>query len=211
MRVRRTNAMLESGFAHPTRIQIVEAAAEIVKTRGLAGLHIDLVLEATGLSRGAVYHHFENVDHLRESAILQIYTEGIDANIVQVRQVMGSVTSKKKFREGIFRANRVYAENKNLAAVRIVRAYAMSITSTSDEFAENLAREQQRLTDAYIEVIIEAQERGLVREDLDPAALAVFLQAYSFGFIVDEVGQSHLDVDSWATMIEQFYDRCVFA
>ena len=63
--------MRETGVVHPTRTLIVEAAATIMKSRGVSALHIDDVLAATELTRGALYHHFDNVDDLRESALVQ--------------------------------------------------------------------------------------------------------------------------------------------
>ena len=210
MVVRRTKQMRAEGMLHPTRDLIVATAATIMKEKGVGALHIDDILEQTELSRGALYHHFKNVDEIIESALLATYAEGINANIEFVHNVLASAKTADEFRKGVFAANVAYAHNQPLRDVRKLRAHAMATTATAPELKEALAHEQQRLTDEYIKVIIEAQKNGWVRESVDPLALATFIQAYSFGVIVDDVSESHVHADKWIAIIEEFYNTCVF-
>ncbi len=210
MVVRRTQEMRRDGAVHPTHVLIVDSAVQLVKKKGIAEFHIDDLLEATGLTRGAIYHHFENVEQVLESALLAIYVEGINANIAQVRLTLASATTFNEFRSGIVEANRLYVKNTKLREMRKLRAHAMAATATSGDLAASLAREQQKLTDEYVVVITEAQRRGWVQEDLDVNSLAVFIQAYSFGIIIDDVSETHIKHDSWALLIENFFEKCVY-
>lgn len=210
MRVRRTKVMREQGTIHPTRDLIVNAAATIMKEQGVSGLHIDDVLEVTGLTRGALYHHFKNVDDLRESALLATFAEGVGANIAYVRDVLATATTFEDLRAGVIRANTLYAENETLRQVRKLRAHAMALSATAQHLAEALAEEQQRLTNEYVALITSAKKRGWVRDEVDPQTLAVFIQAYSFGVIIDDISETHVDTKSWAKHIEAYFDACVF-
>lgn len=210
MVVRRTKEMRAQGEIHPTRDLIVETAATIMKQKGVGALHIDDILQQTGLSRGALYHHFKNVDEIIESALLATYAEGINANIEFVRNVLASSKTLQDFRKGIFEANVMYVRNEPLRDLRKLRAHAMATTATAPVLRDALAQEQQRLTDEYIIVITQAQKNGWVRTSLDPLALATFIQAYSFGVIIDDVSESHVDADKWIAIIEEFYNTCVF-
>ena len=211
MAVRRTQSMLERGHSHPTRILIIKATAEIIKEKGIAGLHMDHVLASTGLTRGAVYHHFQNVDDLVEHALFSVYAEGVEANIVLVRDLLASTDTFAQFREGVLKANLLYAQNRNLRRLRTMRAHVMAATESSATVSAALASEQQRLTDEYVALIEGAQQKGWVRKELDPVALAVFIQAYSFGVIVDDVSSEHVDADAWARIIESFFENNIFA
>lgn len=211
MAVRRSRVGIDRRSDHPTRALIVEAAANLLREKGVVGFHVDDVLAATGLTRGAVYHHFNNVDDLVESALLATYTEGVSANIELVRKVLSRATDFDEFRVGILQANTTYAQNARLRDVRKLRAHAMASGSVTGRLATGLAREQQRLTDEYVAVIAEAQRRGWVRSEIDPLALAVFIQAYSFGVIVDDVSELHVDLTSWEQIIAGFFEQCVFA
>ena len=208
--MRRTKEMREQGAKHPTRDLIIQAAATIMKQKGVAALHIDDVLEATGLTRGAMYHHFENVDELRESALLATYAEGVNANIAYVRNVLASSKTSEDFRQGVLQANINYTQNEELREVRKLRAHAMALTATASNLRNQIAAEQQRLTNEYIAVITEAQRNGWARKTISPHTLATFIQAYSFGVIIDDVSSEHVDIDNWAQLIADFFEACVF-
>jgi AcrR family transcriptional regulator len=208
--VRRTREMLDGGLEHPTRKAIIDAVAQIMKEKGVNALHLDDVMAATGLTRGAVYHHFKNVDELVEGALLATYAEGVDVNIGFIRELLANAQSFAEFRDGVVRANVLYSENNRLREVRKLRAHAMAVADTDGAMAAKLATEQQRLTDEYVAVIVDAQSRGWVRRDVDPMSLAVFIQAYSFGVIVDDVSREHLEIAAWRRMIESFFENCVF-
>lgn len=51
------------------------------------------------------------------------------------------------------------------------------------------------------EAITRAQDKGWVRQDLNPRAIAVFLQAYSLGRAVDDVAENHISNDDWVQLI----------
>ena len=84
MAERRTRLPREQLNDHPTRTLIIQSAANLLKSVGVARFHMDDVLAETGLTRGAVYHHFDNVDDLIESALLVTFVEGIGANLEYV-------------------------------------------------------------------------------------------------------------------------------
>ncbi len=61
-----------------TRRHIVEAATELFATLGYDGTSIEAVLQAAGVSKGSLYHHFDGKDVLFE-AVLDRMTERIEA------------------------------------------------------------------------------------------------------------------------------------
>lgn len=193
---------------HPTRILITSVAAEILKEQGPGEFRVDDVLERTSLTRGAVYHHFDNVDDLVDSALIATYSEGVGATIEFVRVTLASATTFEQFRDGVFQANINYVTNEGLRALRRLRAHTMA--NASGRMADQLAVEQQRLTDEYVSVIISAKDKGWVKQNVDPLALAVFIQAYSFGIIIDDVSATHLNAGPWAKLIEDFFTEVVF-
>jgi hypothetical protein len=210
MVVRRTQAMIDDSAIHPTRALIIAEASEIMKRNFVASFHIDDLLAATGLTRGAIYHHFKNVEEVIDSALAAIYVEGMNQNIELVKNVLGSAKTFEQFKDGVFKANEMYVNNDLLQVVRKLRAYAMASSATAGELAATIARAQQNLTNEYVAVISEAQKQGWTRSDIQPEALAVFIQAYSFGIIIDDVSENHLDKNAWSKMIESFFEKCVF-
>jgi hypothetical protein len=64
-----------------------------------------------------------------------------------------------------------------------------------------LGAEQQRLTDALTALARQAQDNDWFTHDLDPAAIAVFIQAYTLGKAVDDVAPRHVDQQAWEHLV----------
>src|SRR5262249_28723341 len=55
-----------------TRGQLVEVATRLFADHGYEGTSIDAVLSATGVSRGALYHHFAGKEALFEAVVFAV-------------------------------------------------------------------------------------------------------------------------------------------
>jgi hypothetical protein len=62
--------------------------------------------------------------------------------------------------------------------------------------------EQQRLTDALADLVREAQVKGWFRSDFPPHVVAVFVQAYTLGRVLDEIAESPVDNTEWVAFID---------
>src|SRR5258708_11049429 len=58
-----------------TRRQLVAAATTLFATRGYEATSIEAVLEEAGVSRGALYHHFEDKRALFEAVLEAVATD----------------------------------------------------------------------------------------------------------------------------------------
>src|SRR5260370_36652846 len=59
-----------------TRERILQAAAELVAEKGIAGMSLDDVRARTGASRSQLYHYFEDRDDLVH-AIIEVTTDAV--------------------------------------------------------------------------------------------------------------------------------------
>lgn len=71
-----------------TRASLVDAARQLFAERGFAATSTEEILAAAGLSRGALYHHFRNKEHLFEA----VY-EAVEADLTN-RVVMKSFAGR---------------------------------------------------------------------------------------------------------------------
>jgi AcrR family transcriptional regulator len=67
------NKRIERGKA--TREQLIEIATRLFAERGYDGTSIETVLQESGLSRGALYHHFNGKEALFEAVLAVIQTD----------------------------------------------------------------------------------------------------------------------------------------
>lgn len=78
-----------------TRQFIIESAAPIFNTKGIAATAMSDLMEATKLSKGSLYVHFENKDNLALAAI--------DYNLNKLEEKVGAqLRHKKTFKDKLF-------------------------------------------------------------------------------------------------------------
>lgn len=194
-----------SSAPHPTRLRLIQAAAQSLTERNSDELDVDAVLAAVGVTKGALYHHFDSVGELSMAAHVHIYTSIIDQDIVGLQSLLDECHSTAELRERIAAISRI-PNDPIRRANRLRRARILSLIPDDPSLAAQLAAEQTRLTDAFSEVIRVAQVRGWFRPHLDAHALAVFIQAYALGRLVDDVAVDHMDTDAWSKVVDHVVD-----
>ncbi len=80
---RASNLKVERGLA--TRRQLVATATDLFAAQGYEATSIDNVLDAAGVSRGALYHHFSGKEALFE-AVLESVEEQLAADVVDAAE-----------------------------------------------------------------------------------------------------------------------------
>ena len=64
------NRRVEQG--HATRAALIDVATQLFAAHGYDGTAIPAVLQAAGVSRGALYHHFESKEALFEAVLVSV-------------------------------------------------------------------------------------------------------------------------------------------
>jgi AcrR family transcriptional regulator len=185
---------------HPTKAKLIEATSKLLKTVDRAHLTSDMILEESGISKGSLYHHFEDLDELIEAALIQRYARWVDASIELMTQLLTSAASSDDIYSGLTGITR-RTQSDEFRAERQNRIDVLSRAGSSKRFAKLLGEEQQRLTDALTDLIREAQERGFYKKEVDARAIAVFIQAYTVGKIVDDFNENKVDPEEWVNLI----------
>lgn len=189
---------------HPTYEKILHKAVEVLVEQGFDRFSVQDVLDRAEVSRGTLYHHYGDVDSLIEAALVEAYgTESI-ANRLAFHALVGRATSVSEFRREMARLMVRVAEVG--AMVRIRRAHTLSLCVSRPLLGEAVAEEQQALTDAWVETLALAKERGFVRPEVDVYNGAVFLQAVGIGRIVDDLAAEPLSGEQWAKLFFEIYD-----
>jgi AcrR family transcriptional regulator len=180
---------------HPTAIQLLDAAVELLHEVPIDALTIPMVLERSEVSYGSLYHHYADISDLVEQAVVHLYTRRLKESLEAVRNLLNA-TDAADFRE---RAEKIILQSldPDRRLNRLERIEALGALQGRPRLVERLARAQQEITDGQAQLIKEFQQRGWVRTDFDPVALSGFLQGTLLGRIVDDVAEKPVGRDPW--------------
>ncbi|WP_462188170.1 MULTISPECIES: TetR/AcrR family transcriptional regulator [unclassified Frankia] len=155
-----------------TRARIVAAAAELVRERGAAGTSLDDVMAVTGTSKSQLYHYFANKDDLIRAVIRQQAQQVVQAQRPELDS-LDSLAALGHWRDKIIEIR---------AAVD--HTGGCPLGSLANELADGDPRTRGVLQSCFTEWespllagLTAMRERGSLRSEADPAALAEAIMA----------------------------------
>lgn len=163
---------------------------------------VEDVLNESGISRGSLYHHFADFEELHETGLAFRITQWVNESAAGMQKIMDSARSKEDIRQGIFDIT-AYSQAASRRLNRLERARAFGLAGFSPRFQAVLGAEQSRMTDALRSLIEEGKQRGWVRSGVDSLAVAVFIQAYTLGRVVDDISPEKVDPDAWINLVNK--------
>ncbi len=185
---------------HPTKQLLLDTAISLIDEFGPQGFTVDNLLDASKISKGSLYHHFEDFHDVIEQAQVSRFARFVDEDIVVLTVLLSTATSREDLGQKFAEIVRT-SSSPGRAEARADRASIVGLSRHSKKFADALAVEQQRLTDSLADLAREMQERGWIAADLDVVALATFVQAYSLGVVLNDVTEKPISVERWAVFI----------
>jgi TetR/AcrR family transcriptional regulator, transcriptional repressor for nem operon len=161
-----------------TRQRLLQSAFRQVYRSGFQGTDIDTIIDAAGVTKGALYHHFDSKQALGYAI---------------VDEVIAGITLEKWVRplqnpEDPIGALIAIVEATSLLADQVrggcpLNNLAQEMSSIDEGFRKRLARVFQDWRGAIADALRYGQTRGLVRADIDANEIAGFLIAIYEGYI----------------------------
>jgi AcrR family transcriptional regulator len=177
-----------------SRERIVERAAELFAERGIAAVSVDEVLAAAGAGKGQFYHYFRGRDELAAAAVgfrcAQVVA-GLTAALGDVSSLAGLEQALAGFAAGFEEAGMPGCPIGTLSAEVAGRNEEARLQAAAgfDAWERLLAGALERM-----------RERGELRADAEPAALATGLLASIEGGMV--LAQARRDMASLRVAVE---------
>lgn len=186
--------------SHPTRERLIATMVGLLDGDDPEHITADQVLTLSHISKGSLYHHFADFEELLEAALVRRFSKNVDASIDALLSIFAQVTTKEELVNFIQEFTRDQ-QNPARAPFRLERARAAGLTYSSPRFREALGLEQQRLTAGLTDVLIEGQNKGWISASVDAQAVAVFLQAFTLGRVVDDIAPAKVEPEKWDELI----------
>lgn len=154
--------MTRQARSEATRRQILDAAIDVFGEVGYAAAKWKRITERTGMTKGALYHHFDS----KESLASAIIEEGSDVVLVAFRNACGSSSpGLENMIHGAFTIANVLSSDKMAGA-------AERLTAALSGFNEAAARFCTQLVELMTAQAQRASAEGDLRQDLAPAMVS---------------------------------------
>ena len=192
---------MTKGAEHATHRALIDCGVELAKEFGMYGFTVEQLLTKSGISKGSLYHHFEDFVDLVECVQVRIFTEYVELDISAIQRALDAATDRDKFVNLISLITRTALQPQRSTS-RIQRARIISATQGRERFATRIGHEQKLLNDQMKRVISVGQERGWIPPHFDADALALFVQGYAFGLILNDVTEERVGAEEMAVVID---------
>ncbi len=193
---------------HPTKRALVVTVLEELKSKKPSDLTSELILDKSGISKGSLYHHFEDFDDLIETAEVIRYAAYVDQSIHILTKVFQNAKNRDEMVEELKQVTK-FTQSPDLMPQRMDRATSISLANANPRMMKKLNVEQDRLNEALIDIFREARDRGWINKEIDLHAGAVFIQAYTLGIIINDVSGKKLDQKAWTDLIDLFTSKII--
>lgn len=187
-----------------SRSQLVDAALRVILEQGVDAVRIDDIVAEVGVTKGSLYWHFEDREALVKAALSEHIQRLNAETITGVSVALDESSSKDDYLARIapfladpFDAEQVRDRWGKLAILVETRNHPELVAMMRDVQARNL--------EMFVELMTQAQKSGKLRQDLDPRAVAVALNAVYLGSnIIDVLGENAPTPEAWWGLISFF-------
>ena len=162
-----------------TRARLLQAAFEEMYRSGYRSADLDAILAAAGVTKGALYYHFDDKEALGYAVLDEVMASDLHRKWVQplwnakdpIDALVRIVQSESLKREDVRRGCPLLNLSQEMSGL-------------DEGFRRRTAKLFRDWHDAVAGALREGQKRGLVRNDIDANETATFLIATYEGYVV---------------------------
>ena len=193
---------------HPTKRALITTVLEQLKTLKPSEITSESVLDKSGISKGSLYHHFEDFDDLIETAQVIRYAAYVDQSIHLLTKVFQTAKNRDEMVTELKKITR-FTQSPELMPQRMDRVTSISLANNNPRMLKKMNIEQDRLNEAISDVFREAAERGWINKEIDMHAGALFIQAYTLGIVINDVSGKKVEPEAWNELIDLFLEKII--
>jgi AcrR family transcriptional regulator len=157
----------------------LQAAFQEIYRSGFRSADLDAILTAAGVTKGALYYHFDNKEALGYAVVDEVIARNLHQKWVQpLRDAKNPIDALVR----IIRSESLKREDLRRGCPLLNLSQEMS--GLDEGFRRRTARVYKDWHDAMAEALREGQKRRVVRSDIDAKETATFLMAAWEGYVV---------------------------
>ena len=194
---------------HQTQQILIETVLSLAHTQPIRDIKVDEVLNGSGISRGSLYHHFDDYNDLIDVAQIYFFSQLVDDTISAAVKNLRLAKTHEEWREldkALIRKNNSSKRRKE----RIMRAHILANSFDTPKMMHLMQIEQDRLTGAMSEVYREVTQRGWGNTTLDPETAAIFMQSQYIGRLIGDLTKNGLSDEKWLSFLDKLNEDFLY-
>lgn len=161
---------------------------------------VDEVLLRSGISRGSLYHHFGDYPNLVQEGKIYQFSRYVNGTIQAMTGLLDNIKTPQELKLALFQVT-IKTQRDELALSRATRAGILAEASSNPEFKQKLGGEIDRLTKLLEDLIQEAINRKWFVDTFPARTIAIFIQTYTLGKILNDFSSDKVSEDDWNFII----------
>lgn len=166
--------------AQQTREKILDATFELIYKNGYQGMRVDQILKATGLAKGALYHHFKNKQALGYAVVEELLMEDVKQRWVEPLSYCDNPLTGIK---NVLDKECAQMPEEMLSMGCPLNNIAQEMTGIDDGFHERIEKIYNQWCGAICAALERGQQAGQVRTNINPNTVAAFIISSMQGIV----------------------------
>jgi len=183
---------------------VIEETIRVLESEGESAVRIANISAVTGVSYGAIYHHFRDRDGLiraAQFARLRHQPRSFTAPMAQAFDQIETQAADSMVLVDIMRDIARTITDPQRQAIRLVRINVLAAAESRPELRTAVMELERRIMEDVRQLVVRAQGLGVVSPDLDPLAVATFLESIAFGVVLQEYFGETPDPEALAEVV----------
>lgn len=163
-----------------SRKELIDVALTIIINDGIDALRIDDICEKVGVTKGSLYWHFQDREGLVRAALFEQLRQLSETQLASLDDAIENATSRDEY---LVKVARSLANpfDTNESENRWERWEMLARARRDPELKQFMTEIQKRYQHFVTSVMTKAKDRGVLRGDVDPAAVAAAITALALG------------------------------
>ena len=159
-----------------TRERLLQAAFQEIYRSGFRGTDLETILDTAGVTKGALYHHFDSKEALGYALVDEVIL-----GLIRDKWFRPLQTSENPIDALVSVVQSTSLKPEHVRCGCPLNNLAQEMSPLDEGFRKRLAKIFSEWHDGIAAALREGQKRGVVRSDVDPDETATFLIAANEG------------------------------
>lgn len=163
-----------------SRKELIDVALKIIINDGIDALRIDDVCEKVGVTKGSLYWHFQDREGLVRAALFEQLRQLSETQLASLDAAIENATSRDEYLVMVA-GSLANPFDTNESENRWERWEMLARARRDPELKQFMTEIQKRYQHFLTSVMTKAKDRGVLRGDVDPAAVSAAITALALG------------------------------